>query len=206
MGHAEDLAPGTMRGRRKRRGAGLLDLGEIAAQHGRHELQLGHVGHGGDRDSAPVAHNRDTVADPIQLVELVADEDDGDALLFQAADCLEQDADLLLVERGSRFVHDHQLGLERDSAGDGHHLLDGGAVMPEGRLHIDVDRKFTQQRACTLVHAPPGQQAKAVTQLTTEIDIFGDGAERDEIDLLKDRAHAAPLGDLRRRGCPRAVR
>ena len=114
-----------------------LTVGEVAAEHGGDQLQLGHLGHRRDGDGAAVAHDRDPVADRVELVELVADEDHRHALALELADHVEQDRDLVLVERAGRLVHDHQLGLERDRAGDRHHLLDGGVEAHQRPAHVD---------------------------------------------------------------------
>ena len=61
--------------------------------------ELGHLGHRRDGDGAAVAHDGDPVADGVELVELVADEDHRDARRLELADDVEQDVDLVLVER-----------------------------------------------------------------------------------------------------------
>ena len=99
---------------------------QAAAEHGGNEAELVDVLHGGDEDRAPVAHHGHAVADLIEFVEPVGDEDHGDALGAQLPHHLEQHGNLALVERGGRLVHDDQLGLERHRAGDGDHLLDRG--------------------------------------------------------------------------------
>ena len=72
---------------------------------------------GRDGDGAAVAHDRHPVADGIELVELVADEDHRHALALELADDVEQHRDLVLVEGAGGLVHDHELGLERRPRG-----------------------------------------------------------------------------------------
>ena len=99
--------------------AAPLGLGQLAAEHRRDQLvaadssAIGALG-----DGAPVAHHGDPVADGVELVEPVGDEDDRHALARAAADDVEQDADLVLGERRRRLVHDHELGLGGQRAGD----------------------------------------------------------------------------------------
>ena len=72
-------------GRRgRRRESGLrprADVGRSRAEHGaRRARACVIVRHRRDRDGAAVAHDRDAVADRVELVELVADEDHRDAV------------------------------------------------------------------------------------------------------------------------------
>ena len=53
---------------------------QVAAEHGGDELELADVGHAAHGDRAAVAHDGDPVADGVELVELVADENDRDAV------------------------------------------------------------------------------------------------------------------------------
>ncbi len=173
------------------------DRGEVAPEHGRHQLKLGHVGHGGDRDRTSVAHDRHAVADGIELVELVADENDRHALAFELPDDVEQDGDLMLVQRAGGLVHDHQLGLERDRARDRDHLLDGGVEAHQRPVHVDRDVEAAQHLGSFAVHASPIEQAKAA-MLAAEEDVLGHRAVGDQVDFLVDRADPVPLGLLRR--------
>ncbi len=168
------------------------DGGEVAAEHRRHQLELGHLGHRGHGDGAPVAHDRHPVADRIELVELVADEDHRHALALELADDVEQDGDLMLVERAGGFVHDHQLGLERDGARDRHHLLDGGVEAHQRAMHVDRDVEPAQDLGSLAVHAAPVEQAEAA-MLAAEEDVLGHRAIGDEVDLLVDRADPVTL-------------
>ena len=70
------------RGKSGRMGAHRL---EVAPEHRRDEVELVDIGHAAGHHRAPVAHHRDAVADLIELVEPMADEDDRHALRAQAA-------------------------------------------------------------------------------------------------------------------------
>ena len=58
---------------------------------------------------------------------------------------VEQNRDLAFVERGGRLVHDHELRLERNRAGDRDHLLDRGREFHQRPAHVDLDREAPQQ-------------------------------------------------------------
>ena len=85
---------------------------EVAPEHRRDQTELVDVGHAARAHCAPVAHHRDPVADLIELVEPMADEDDRHALALEPAHHVEQNRDLAFVERGRRLVHDDKLRLE----------------------------------------------------------------------------------------------
>ena len=170
---------------------------EVAPEHRRDEMELVDVGHPARHHRAPVAHHRHPVADLIELVEPVGDEDDRDALGPQLPHDVEQNRDFAFVERRGRLVHDDELRLERHRAGDGDHLLDGGAEVHQRPADVDLDVEAAQEFGRLGVHPPPVEQAEAPV-LAAEEDILRHRAEGDEIDLLIDRADAAALGLLRR--------
>ncbi len=91
---------------------GLAGVGlrQLAAHHELRQLARGHVlrEHGGDR--AAGADHGDGVGDAEHLVELVADEQHGDALRGQFAERLEQVVDLLRHEYGGGLVEDEDAG------------------------------------------------------------------------------------------------
>ena len=60
-------------------------------------------------DDAAVAHHHDAVGDLGDLVEPVADIDEGHAFGLEPADLLEQQLGLLAAERRRRLVEDEQL-------------------------------------------------------------------------------------------------
>ena len=84
-------------------------------------------GSGGQRagvDEPAVAQHGDAVADPVQLVHPVADVARRRCpRTCSRLDHLEQRLDLARLQRGRRLVHDHDLGVGRDRAGQRDHLL-----------------------------------------------------------------------------------
>jgi hypothetical protein len=71
----------------------------------------------------------------------VADVDHRDAAGLEATDHVEQDLDFAFIERGRRFVHDHDARVGRDRPRDGHHLLQGNVERTERPPHVDVHTK-----------------------------------------------------------------
>ena len=110
------------------------EVADLAADHPRDDLVDGGLGDGVGGDVLAVAHHGDGVAEGEDLVEAVGDEDQGAALVAQAAGDREQPVDLDAAERRGRLVHDQQAGVERDRLGDLDDLLvgDGEARGPGG--------------------------------------------------------------------------
>ena len=121
-------------------GSGVaLDSGNLATEHGRNEVEPADLLHRGAAHSPPVAHDRHLIADLVQLVQLMADEDDGNAIRLQLPDDVEKNGNLPLVQGGSRLVHDHQAGRKADRAGNRHHLLSGGTEIAERPADVDAN-------------------------------------------------------------------
>src|SRR4051812_6990777 len=79
--------------------ATLPYLAQVLAEHPRDDFQLCDLDHRPLVDRAPVAHDRDAVADLVKLVEPVGDVDHADAPGFEPADDPEQGLDFPAVQR-----------------------------------------------------------------------------------------------------------
>ena len=73
-------------------------------------------------DHPPAAQHPDAVGDAEDLIEVVADDEDGETPLAQTEDDLLDGPGLGHAEGGSRLVHDDQLGAPGAGAGDRHDL------------------------------------------------------------------------------------
>ena len=116
-------------GVRLRRDLELVEDVEAPTQHLRHQLQARQLGGEVFADEPPVAQNRDAIADAVDLIEEVADEQHRDARRFDAIDDLEQLVDFVGVEAGGRFVEHQDLGVDLHGPGDRHELLNGEGVV-----------------------------------------------------------------------------
>ena len=103
-----------------------------------------------------VAQHRDLLAQPEDLVELVRDVEDRDAVAPQHVDHLEQPVDLARLQRRRRLVHDHDAGVGGHRAGDRDHLLDAEAELAERPPDVDVDAVPGQDR-----RGPRGASARS---------------------------------------------
>ena len=100
-------------------------------------------------DDAAVAHHHDAVGDLGDLVQPVADIDEGHAFRLELADLLEQQLRLLAAKCGGRFVEDQKLGIERQRLGDLDLLLGGDAQ----RAHL-LFRRDSRGRAASVGPMP----------------------------------------------------
>ena len=89
------------------------NLGDVPTEHRGDHLELGRLGDRAGPDPPAVAQDRDPVGDLEHLVEVVADEEQGDAGAAQASDHPEQLGHLARLERGRRLVEDHDPGVGR---------------------------------------------------------------------------------------------
>src|SRR3546814_8472932 len=89
-------------------------------------------------DLLPVGQHRDTVADGVERVEVVCDEEDGKAeRVAQLRDELVEAGGADRVEAGGRLVEEQKLRVEREGAGD------AGALLHAAR-QLGRDRKSTR--------------------------------------------------------------
>ena len=137
-----------------------------APEHERDQLQARQPGGPVGADEVPVAEDRDPVADLVDLVEEVGDEDDRDALVAQLAHDARRAARsraTVRLEVGSSRIR--TLADEIDQrAGDGRHLLDGDRVGAERPGDVDLDVEAPQDLARPARSSPssrPGPSASA---------------------------------------------
>ena len=170
------------------------------AHHGVDQGVLRHVGDVLGDDVLAVPHDGDPVAELEQLFQFMRDEQDGHALGLQAPHSGHQLLDLLLAQGGGRLVHDNQLGVQRHSLGDLHHLLLAGAQL--AAFHFDVDFGMAQGRQGLLgllVHPGIVQQAVLFDGASHE-NVICDRQLLDNVQLL---VHA---GDARLAGLDGVVK
>lgn len=138
-------------------------------------------------DPAP-AHQRGRVADRLDDVHLVGDEQDGQAeLLVEVAQQLEDGAGGLGVERGGRLVREEHLGVAYQGAGDADALLLAAGELAGVRLRLVGEADQVEQfeglaRAVAAWHAE---------DLQREFHIALDGARGEQVEVLEDHPDAA---------------
>ncbi|MCY1382997.1 hypothetical protein D9M69_710790 [compost metagenome] len=90
-----------------------IDRADRTADHHAHEIVLGDIGNQPLADHRSVAKHGVAIGDAEDLVELVADEQDGLAVRLQPFDQRIEFVNFLVRERRRRLVHDDDAGVDR---------------------------------------------------------------------------------------------
>ena len=126
--------------------------GGAASEHGLDQVDaqqlLGEV----LADQLAVAQDRDPVADLVDLVEEVRDEQDRHAALLQVADHAEQLGALVRVQARGRLVEDEHPDVGRDGPRDRDQLLDRERVPTEQGGRVDVETEVGEHGLGALPH------------------------------------------------------
>ncbi len=171
----------------------VVERGKFLADHRLHQVDPQQLRGEVLPHQLPVAQHGEPVADLVDLVEEVADEQDRDAGLLQRADHPEQLGDLLEVEAGGGLVQDQHLRLDVDGAGDRHQLLDGQRVGVQQGVGVDVEAEAFEDLCGPTAHRAPVDAAEA-SRLASEQDVLRHGEVPQQVDLL---VHRADPGGLR---------
>ena len=152
-GRPEDRCGGAVDGA-LRAGRDGLELVEHAADHLGDQVGAGQVFGAVLADELAVAQHRDAVGDLVDLVQEVADEQDGDALVAQVPDDREQPVDLVAVQARRRLVEDQHPGVEDHRPADRDQLLDRDRVAGQQRVGVEPDPEVLQVPGRLAVGAP----------------------------------------------------
>ena len=113
------------------------DLAQLLAEHNGDELKLADLGHRPLRHRLAIPHDRHPVADGVQLVEAVGNEEDRDAVPLQAANHREEGLHLVLIEGRGRLIEHDELAGKGEGAGQRHHLLQRHVQLVEGAGDVE---------------------------------------------------------------------
>src|SRR5690606_2102106 len=136
-------------------------------------------------DGAAVADDGDLIRDLLDLIELVADDDRGDALRLQPEDEIEQMLGVVLVERGGGLIEDEQLHILVERLGDLDELLLADAEVLDRDIGILVESDAGEQLGGALLLRHPVDRTETA-DLIAEEDVLGDGELGNERELLVD--------------------
>ena len=149
-------------------------------------------------DEPAVVHDADPVGQVEDVVDVVADEEDPDALALQLPDQVPDLRRLGRPERRGGLVHDQDLGVEMDRARDRHRLaLAAGEGLDRDREALEVRVQAAHDLAGRVLHRRvverpvAGQQLAAEEQVAGRRDVVGQGQG------LVDRLDAEVLGVAR---------
>ena len=186
------LGPGVIRDRRP------FVRQRAADHHGDdlfHRRRLG--GHG--VDIFAVAHDRHAVGDALQLVHLVRDVDDADALRLEPANDREELVDLGVVQRRGRLVHDQHARAVGQRLGDLDHLLAGDGQPRHFRTGIELQMHRGEYFGRVGVELGVVEQhAAELLRLAADEDVLRRGEVGHQVQFLMDDADAELLGAARR--------
>ena len=124
-------------------------------------------------DQLAVAEHRDPVGDLVDLLEEVADEQDGHALVAQVADHGEQPVHLVAVEARGRLVQDQHPGVEDHRPADRDQLLHRDRVAGQQRVGVEVQPEALQVAGRLAVGGLP-VDAAAAAHLVAEHHVLAD--------------------------------
>ena len=151
-----------------------------------------------DPDKAAIAQDRDAIADLVDLVDEMGDEDDRKPSAFELAHDAEKEFGLFRVEARGRLVEDEDPRVLFERARDRHQLLNGDRIGAEGTFDVDVDAEPLEPFLGAFARLAPRDQAEPA-RLPAERQVLRHRHRRDEIDFLVDRA------DAERARLPRSV-
>ncbi len=140
---------------------------------------------------APVAQDRDAVADPIHLVEPVRDVDNRHAAGDQPTDQREELVDFARRERGGRLVHHQHRCRRGQGLRDLHHLALREAQEVQRHTRRNLHAQFGEKPRCPIVELTPIDEAAPGGRRVAEKDVLGHGEVRHQVQLLIDDANPA---------------
>ena len=179
----------------RRADLGLL-LGEegagLRADHGAHGRLGRELGGGAGGDAAAGAQDGDVVAEPEDLVDEVADEQNCDALRLQMPHDLEKPVHLAARYGRGRLVHDQHARVDRQRLDDLDRLPLGDAEHPHRHVRIDVHPQACQQIGGRGGHRGPVDASHA-PRLPADEDVLRNGEIGKEGGMLVDDGDALAL-------------
>ena len=175
----------------------MLPLG-IAVLHGaaHHALDdpvLAELVHALDQslDGGAVPDDGGLVGAVDDLVELVGDDDGGQALLLELHQQVQQHLGVLVVEGGGGLVQNQEPHLLGEGLGDLHQLLLAGADVLDQGLGRLVQPHLLHMLFGLIVGLVPVDKAEFVFDLIAQEHVFSNGQQRDQGQFLvnNDDAH-----------------
>ena len=144
-------------------------------------------------DGAAVAEHRDAVGDACDLVELVGNQDRGDALPPELDEAVEQRRAVGLVEAGGRLVQDQQPHPLGQRLGDFDELLLADAEIGDQRVRRFAQAHLRQQLLGPPIHRVAVDHAEPLGRMRQE-DVLRDRHQRNQRQLLVDDDDAERFG------------
>ena len=141
-------------------------------------------------DPLAVAHDRHVVRDPEDLIHLVADVDDADAILRQLVHDAEEVIDLVLCQGAGGLIQNQDLRIVGDGLGDLHHLAFGHGQLSDDLPRINVDLELLEDSFRVSVHFCSIHKAESRGREAAQPDVFHDVAAEHLVQFLVHHGHA----------------
>ena len=172
------------------------------------DLALAGVGNHAFAHHLAVAKHRVAVGDAVDLIELVADEQDRLALAASGIRSSRNSSSISLWrECRGRLVHDDDLRVDRHGARDRHEMLAGDAEILQPRVCVDLcGRSSPAPRARWRAWCVQSIGAEAGARRVAEEDVLSDGQVVEQHRLLMDRSDALFERRMRAREADRLAR
>ena len=173
----------------------LLGKLHLPAHHQVRQILRGRFGDVPDIDQLPLVQDRTAVGNPLDLRDLVGDQNDRLPVLAEVVDDLHQEIDLLRRQYCGRLVKDHDLRFAVEHLQDLHPLADGHRYVCDPVRRIDFQSVGPGQLAdlqVGLPHVHPGQHAQLLFfRFQAQHDVFGNGKRFHQFEMLMDHTDAA---------------
>ena len=145
-----------------------------------------------DRHQTAIAQDRDAVGNPVDLLHPVADEHHRHLPRLEVCHHGEQALDLALRQGGRRLVHDQDLRIGRQRAGDLDELLLGGAKLLQQIVGAARQADGIQERLCRRAHPVPVDAERAARHVADE-DVLEDREIAEQAWMLVHHRDATAL-------------
>ena len=169
-------------------------IGDVLADHQLDQFYLGQGFHIKLPHQFAVSKHGDLIADFVDLLQKVGDENDSDASCLQIPHQFEEHLHLIVIQRRGRLVQDQHLAVGIDSPCNRDHLLNGEGTAAKLLPGSCGNAEAVQQLTGPLFHALPvhGSGPGAPDK-----HVFGNRKVRAQGDFLIHRADAVTLCLLR---------
>ena len=157
-----------------------------AAHHTFDDTVLAELIHALDQglDGGAVADDGGLVGAVDDLVELVGDNNGGQALLLKRNEQVQQHLGILVVEGGRRLVQDEQLYLLGEGLGDFHQLLLAGTDVLDQGLGRLIESHLLHVALGLIIGLVPVDDPHFVADLVAQEHVLADGEQRNQGQLL----------------------
>ena len=171
-----------------------IQVGQLTAHHLGNDVLLGHIGHIPLANVLTVTHDGHFIRNDLDLVHLVADVHQCNALFLQLPHDAEQRLDLVRRQGGGGLVQDQHLTVGRDRLCDLHHLHLCDAQAAQLCPGVDIQLQLFQQSRRILVHfcmVHHRNGAILFGGVAPQPDILGHSTGRNRLQLLVHHRNAA---------------